>query len=314
MSAAPGDPFLLALAGAHLALVALDLWDRHRHRASHYGAERLRAGSVAFLGVVVLSFLAIQAAVLALAPSAQEILERVRAAWVGPSTPSEPASGLARSASVVLCFYTAGLWDYLVHRHVSHRRWLWFTHEYHHLPRHVFLTVPGVCGRPFLVVTVSLTALATALTVQFVLGSVGLPPIDSRGALHVLAATVVVGTASHSSFLRRRMWAHRAMRCLGLTTPQEHVLHHTVAMDGNFGNFVTLWDRLLGTYLDPGDERRRALPLGLPYDQDFLGTLTLGRFKLSRALRERFQLHRYCNLDPPGALRAGPSPVRSSPA
>jgi hypothetical protein len=39
--------------------------------------------------------------------------------------------------------------------------------------------------------------------------------------------------------------------------------------------------------------------LGLPYDQDFLGTLTLGRWKLPPALRRRFQIDRYCNLDAP---------------
>ncbi len=312
MSAALKDPFLVGLACVQLVMVLLDLWDRHRHRELHYGAERLRAGSAIFLGAVAFSFLAIQACGLALVPSAQEVIDRMRDAFAGPSARA-PASGLARLAIALFCFYTAGLWDYLVHRHVSHRRWLWFTHEYHHLPNQVFLTVPGVCGRPFLVVSVFLTTLATALTVHLVLRSGGLPLIDARGLLHVLGAIVVVGTASHSSFLRRRSWARRVLNCLGLTSPQEHVLHHTLAMDGNYGNFVIVWDRLFRTYLDPRDERRSARPLGLPYDQDFLGTLTLGRFKLSPALRERFQLHRYCNLDPPGARRDAPSPLRTSP-
>ena len=87
------------------------------------------------------------------------------------------------------------------------------------------------------------------------------------------------------------------MKYFGLTTPQEHLLHHTVEMDGNYGNFTTVWDRVFGTYLDPMLERNRGRSLGLPYDQDFLGTLTFGRIKLSAAIRTRFQLARYCNIN-----------------
>jgi hypothetical protein len=37
-------------------------------------------------------------------------------------------------------------------------------------------------------------------------------------------------------------------------------------------------------------------PLGLPYDQDFVGTLTAGRVKLPAAVRRRFEVERFCNL------------------
>lgn len=40
--------------------------------------------------------------------------------------------------------------------------------------------------------------------------------------------------------------------------------------------------------------------LGLGYDQDFLGAITAGRWKLSPAAQERFDVGRYCNLDPQG--------------
>ena len=81
---------------------------------------------------------------------------------------------------------------------------------------------------------------------------------------------------SHSSFLRRFLWLHRGLRLLAITTPREHVLHHAAELQGNYGNSSTLWDRMFGTYLDPERDEHRNPRLGLSYDQDFLGTLTLG--------------------------------------
>lgn len=112
----------------------------------------------------------------------------------------------------------------------------------------------------------------------------------------LLASSTLLVT-SHSSFLRRGWLAHRVLSKLALTTPQEHVLHHTVDLHGNYGNFTTLWDRLFGTYLDPRLAEHQGHRLGLGYDRDFLGTITAGRARIPRAWRKRFQLARYANLD-----------------
>jgi hypothetical protein len=90
------------------------------------------------------------------------------------------------------------------------------------------------------------------------------------------------------------------MKWLALTTPQEHLLHHTVDLQGNYGNFTVVWDRLFGTYLDPMRSEYQDRPLGLAYDQDFVGTLTAGRLKLPGSLRARFEVDRFCNLDERG--------------
>ena len=37
--------------------------------------------------------------------------------------------------------------------------------------------------------------------------------------------------------------------------------------------------------------------LGLAYDQDFVGTVTLGRLKIPARWRRRFQLDRYVNIE-----------------
>jgi sterol desaturase/sphingolipid hydroxylase (fatty acid hydroxylase superfamily) len=75
------------------------------------------------------------------------------------------------------------------------------------------------------------------------------------------------------------------------------VLHHTVDLRGNYGNFTTLWDRLFGTYLDPRLPEHEGHRFGLGYDRDFLGAITVGAARLPSSWRKRFQLDRYCNLD-----------------
>jgi len=52
---------------------------------------------------------------------------------------------------------------------------------------------------------------------------------------------------------------------------------------------------VLCTYLDPaklGDPK-----LGLNYDQDFLGAITAGKWKLSTRLRKKLALERFCYLE-----------------
>ena len=86
------------------------------------------------------------------------------------------------------------------------------------------------------------------------------------------------------------------MRLAWLTTPQEHVLHHARDLHGNFGNVTTLWDRLAGTYIDPLTVDGNQVLLGLPYDQDFLGAITGGHWKISSRIRDRFEVGRFCHL------------------
>ena len=119
---------------------------------------------------------------------------------------------------------------------------------------------------------------------------------DIGPVVPVVLAIFLVQTASHSCFLRRQWWLHRCMGWFLLTTPQEHVLHHAVDSDCNYGTFTSCWDRLFGTYADPTDIDLESLSVGLSYDQDFLGTLTFGRWKLSPAIRKRFEVERFCHV------------------
>ena len=64
------------------------------------------------------------------------------------------------------------------------------------------------------------------------------------------------------------LWRHSPLQLdiPGLITPRHHAWHHSDRRDVNFGANFTLWDRLFGTYFDPGvppDRIGEAVPLEL---------------------------------------------------
>ncbi len=288
---------VLALAAMQAAFVAADFADRRLAR--EHDGERLQAEGAAFLVAVAVSFLVVQYGGLALAPTADALIERVRAAVAGAAPgATRPLPAWAVPLAAVALFYVAGFWDYVWHRGFSHSRWFWPTHEYHHLPNQVFAAMPGLLARPFAVLVTVPVLVLTAASAYAACALAGFAPPGWAVFQPALVAGATVLTASHSSCLRRSWRVHRVLRRLAVTTPQEHLLHHTVDLAGNYGNFTSVWDRLFGTYLDPERAEYRAPRLGLGYDQDFLGTLTFGLVKLPARARRRFGVGRYCNLDP----------------
>lgn len=295
--------FVILLIAVPLVFAVLDLAEGyHARRQAHSAGPGI--ATVSFLVGVLLVYGLLQWAGFAAVPGLETLLRHGREAfrpWLGSVSTGQPLHPLGLFLLVSLMFYVSGLWDYLLHRFVSHSRWLWFTHEYHHLPNRVFVLAPGVAARPFAVVSTFPVALATLFSAQLLLACFGLPLADQTPVRILILLQLGVLTASHASCLRRWVWVHMVLKRLAITTPQEHVLHHTIDLQGNYGNFTTLWDRCFGTYLDPSRPENRGHPLGLAYDQDFLGTLTLGTVKLPPRLRQHFQVGRYCNLFDRGA-------------
>jgi sterol desaturase/sphingolipid hydroxylase (fatty acid hydroxylase superfamily) len=289
--------FLGVTLGVQLLVLALDLVDRHLTRKERYDGERLQPAAFAFLLAVTVVFLLIQLGGLALVPRLDALIEGLRARVAsGQAAAPTPTGGRLILVSVIL-FHLTGLVDYSWHRWFSHHRWFWFTHESHHLPNQVFVGMPGLGVRPFAVFTVVPTVALSATVTYAALWAVGQPMWNWTVFQIPLLATSTLLVTSHSSFLRRGWLAHRVLSTLALTTPQDHALHHTVDLHGNYGNFTTLWDRLFGTYLDPRLPANQGHKFGLGYDRDFLGTITVGRARIPRAWRKRFQLARYANLD-----------------
>lgn len=282
-----------------IVFVALDLLDRHLTRQQRYQGQLARWETLLFLLGVLLIYGGLQFGGLAIVPSADALLINIRDYFsrrLGQPLAAQPIGGWWLFLISLLSFYLSGLWDYIIHRFFSHNRWFWFTHEYHHLPNQVFTAMPGLAVRPFAVVTAFPATLATVVSAYALLVLFGLPLWDLEPLKILLLAHAFLLTASHSSFLRRWWWVHHLMKWLALTTPQEHLLHHTVDLRGNYGNFTVLWDRLFKTYLDPTLPEHQGHRLGLAYDQDFLGVITLGQLKLPSAMRRRFQVERYCNI------------------
>ncbi len=197
----------------------------------------------------------------------------------------------------VLIFYIAGFWDYIVHRSLSHSKQFFFTHEYHHLPNRLFLALPGLSVRPFVVVAVLPATLGTILSIILMLKIVHLENISLMPLVYwVIFIQSIILAITHSEFFMGQWWMYRSFRYLAITSPQEHEIHHAVDLRGNYGNFTMLWDKIFGTYVDPIKPENQNHALGLAYDQDFLGALTAGKIKLSKKTRDRFQIGRYCNL------------------
>lgn len=293
--------FLIALLAIFATFVVLDAVDLRRG-PWRGKSERPSGEAFGFLLIMLVLYGLIQLGGLSLVPTTDTLMAAVRGAlagWFGLPLAPEPIRGVWLVLLSVVLFYASGLWDYLLHRVFSHSRRFFFIHEYHHLPSQVNVMMPGLAMRPFVVVTAFPATVATVLSAYAMLLLSGLPLWDLAPLKILLLVQAALLCASHSCFMRRWWWIHHGMKWLALTTPQEHLLHHTVDLQGNYGNFTVLWDRVFRTYLDPTKSEHQNHALGLPYDQDFVGTLTAGRVKLPGALRRRFEVERFCNLGSP---------------
>ena len=293
--------FLIALLAIFATFVVLDAVELRRGpwRGKH---ERPSGEAFGFLAIMLALYGLIQLGGLSLVPSTDAMMEGVRSAvagWLGRPVAADPIHGIWLVMLSVVLFYASGLWDYALHRFFSHSRRFFFIHEYHHLPSQVNVIMPGLAMRPFVVVTAFPATAATVFSAYAILLFSGLPLWDLSPLKVLLLAQAVLLCASHSCFMRRWWSIHHGMKWLALTTPQEHLLHHTVDLQGNYGNFIVLWDRVFRTYLDPTRSEHQNHALGLPYDQDFVGALTAGKVKLPASLRRRFQVERFCNVRPP---------------
>lgn len=287
--------FLWLFAYVQIGFISLDLyehWRLARKTGTRDVVGRYRALILAVAGACLLYFV-IQISLASVLPTIGKLAEyAIRAANVN-STLVE-----ARWTIPVFvgAFFTGTFLDYLVHRFLLHG-FFWRLHENHHLPSVVSNVMPGIAARPFVVVPNFLINAGSCAAIFGLVRLIGRPQLVAT-FIHVVPALLLtfafVASASHSIFLRRFDWAETVFRGLLLISPREHVLHHAATIQGNYGNFTAVWDRAFGTYIPrTGGE----LPLGLDYDQDFLGAITAGRFKLSSRVRSRYQIGRVCHLD-----------------
>jgi sterol desaturase/sphingolipid hydroxylase (fatty acid hydroxylase superfamily) len=287
--------FLWLFADVQIGFIALDLYE-HWRSARQSGVRRVwgryRMLILAVAGACLIYFL-IQIALASLLPTISKLIgfvintseartTQVDTIWVAPV--------------FLAAFFIGTFFDYVVHRFLLHG-FLWRLHENHHLPSVVSNVMPGIAARPFVVVPNFLINAGSCVAIYGMVRILGRPQLIAtfvQAVPALLLTFAFVASASHSVFLRRFDCAETAFRNLLLITPREHLLHHAATIHANYGNFTSLWDRAFGTYVSP---TTAEFPLGLDYDQDFLGALTAGRWKLSSELRSRYQMERVCHLE-----------------
>lgn len=283
-------------------LLALDLSERYKNKTTLYKDERLKIESAFFYLFVILIFFVIMRGgfwfltgefYFGLYDKASELALSLLDITISDNRLDGPMLYIF----IILSLYVAGFWDYLFHRFVSHSRLFWFTHEYHHLPNQVFVGAPGIFARPFSVFILLPNIVITIFSVTLIYALVFRELIDLKPLVAVVFMQGLIAIINHSSYLRNFTVIHKAMKIFGLASPQEHVLHHTTDLKGNYSNFTTIWDRVFSTYLDPYKINIDEKKLGLSYDRDFFQTVTLGLVKIPTRLRKRFQVYRYCNIN-----------------
>ena len=155
--------------------------------------------------------------------------------------------------AIVATIALRSLAAYLVHR-ASHRfAWLWRVHRVHHADTELDLST-GIRNHPLELAFV--VPWVAAVTIAF--------------GLH--APTLLVYEAAALGFA---LWDHanldlppRLDRLLRLfvVTPAMHHVHHSAARaetDSNYGDMLSLWDRLFGTYRALDADALRAMRIGL---------------------------------------------------
>lgn len=130
---------------------------------------------------------------------------------------------------------------YFMHR-VKHRSpWLWRIHRMHHTEHSLNVTSSLRFHPPEVAVS---WVFITAAAITF-----GIPP-----ASIVIHYTLLMFSShlAHSNF-RLPEPLDRILRA-AFVTPGTHRIHHSNLRretDSNYGDFLTVWDRLLGTYQPP---------------------------------------------------------------
>ncbi|MGZ8286464.1 MAG: sterol desaturase family protein [Allosphingosinicella sp.] len=164
--------------------------------------------------------------------------------------------------------------NYWLHRAFHLWPWLWRLHRIHHSDTAVDLST-GFRGHPGEV-------LATALARAGLAAALGL---SVPALVAYEAAAFVAAMWSHAN-LRLPGRADRILRWL-LVTPAMHHVHHSAARhetDSNYGELLSVWDRLFGTYEASDSSTLAAARIGLGEAADE-GAASLRRQLLSPLTR-----------------------------
>ncbi|MGD9584576.1 MAG: sterol desaturase family protein [Lysobacterales bacterium] len=152
-----------------------------------------------------------------------------------------------------LCIVLLDAAIYAQHRAMHRFRWLWRIHRVHH----------------------SDTGFDVSLALRFHPFEIVLSMLYKLSVIAVLGAAPLAVIGYESALLGFALWTHANLalpagldRCLRwlIVTPEMHRVHHSVERaetDSNYGNILSLWDRLFASYVAAPRQPSKQMPIGL---------------------------------------------------
>jgi sterol desaturase/sphingolipid hydroxylase (fatty acid hydroxylase superfamily) len=139
---------------------------------------------------------------------------------------------------IVIYYIVGDFSSYWMHR-LTHTRYLWRVHHYHHSPQQMWW-MAGVRS------TVWQQTLSNLPYILWAPLAVGAP---NSAFTVLLFLNVLTNHWMHMNFSWRSNWLEYVF-----VTPRSHHIHHSSAQehyDTNFGVVFAVWDHLFGTFVDP---------------------------------------------------------------
>lgn len=255
------SPALLVLIGLWLSLALAERWQAAGYRLAPQGGRWLRHLGLIGSGSLLLA-IAVPGGAVAAALWAQ-----------GQSLGLLNVLSVPTAAAVVITCVVFDLMIYFQHRAFHRLPWLWRLHAVHHCDTSIDLST-GVRFHPLEILLSMLFKMAVAVAL---------------GALPeaiVVYELILTGMAlfNHAD-IRLPDWLEPRLRWL-LVTPPMHRIHHSdkpVETNSNYGNALSLWDRLFSTYTErpqpdiriglerwrKNDDQRLLRLLSLPFSRDW---------------------------------------------
>jgi len=154
----------------------------------------------------------------------------------------------------VLSFLLVDLLNYTFHRLSHGIPALWRLHAIHHSDEHV-TALTGQLHHP-------LELVVSYVFLLFLYVVLGMPVV----AAIIYGLVYAVENAFSHADVALPPWLDRWLRWI-IVTPDLHRTHHSRDMregNSNFGQVLTIWDRLFGTYIDRPSLPEAELRMGLP--------------------------------------------------
>ncbi len=162
---------------------------------------------------------------------------------------------LPLSLSVILCVVLLDGTIYFQHRLFHTTPWLWRLHRMHHADQDIDVTT-GARFHPIEILLSMLIKMTAVITL-------GVPPV----AVVVFEVVLNASAMFNHSNAKLNLSIDNILRRI-VVTPDMHRVHHSVIVketNSNYGFFLSIWDRMFGSYCAQPELGHKNVIIGLPY-------------------------------------------------